>query len=135
MKKYKIITLFLAIALLTFNACKEETIDPTIPEIVFDFSSPEDTKSYELGDTISIAGMVSWELEMHGYEVILKNETTDSVVFMRHEHLDGKMYHFEEFWVNNVSKTSNMKLTIAVTKDHFTAEEVTKEIMFTCNPL
>ena len=100
---------------------------------MFSFSSPQETKSYAFGDTIDIAGMVSWDLELHGYEVILNNETADSVVFMRHEHLDGTMYHFDEFWVNNVATTSDMKLTIAVVKDHFTGEEVTKEIFFSCN--
>lgn len=135
-KTYK--TLFALIVLFTisFTACKkdDETTTPEDPKVNFSFTNPEAGKMYDNGDTVHMDGMISWENEMHGYEITLTNTSMDSVVFSKHEHEDGNTFHIHEAWKNNVMHHSDMKLTIDALTDHDGAKE-TKEIIFHCHPM
>lgn len=128
--------ILLALTALFFSACKDE--DPIVeedPKVVFDFSSPQASATYGKGDTIHINGMISHTLDMHGYEVsIINSSNNDTVVYNKHEHMDGKMFHIHEHWVNNVSDHSNMILRIDALTDHAGTKE-TKDIMFHCHPM
>ena len=128
--------LLLAFTALFFSSCKDE--DPIVeedPKVVFDFSSPTAGAMFGLGDTIHIDGKISHTIDMHGYEVsIINTSHNDTVVFNDHGHVDGKMFHIHETWVNNVSDHSNMTLKIEAITDHAGNSE-TKEIMFHCHPM
>ena len=128
--------LLLAFAALFFTACKdEEPIVEDDPKVVFDFSSPADASMFGKGDTIHIDGMISHTIDMHGYEIsIINTSHNDTVVFNKHEHMDGKMFHIHEMWVNDVADHSNMTLKIDAITDHAGTTE-TKEIKFHCHPM
>lgn len=137
MKTIKNISLLLlAFTNIFFTACKDE--DPIVeedPKVVFDFTSPEAGAMYGKGDTVFINGMISHTTDLHGYEIsIINGSSDDTVVFNNHEHMDGKMFHIHEKWVNNVTDHSNMTLRIEALTDHAGTVE-TKEIMFHCHPM
>ncbi len=137
MKKIHKTTLLLA-ALLTigFTSCTDDdkAVTPDIPLVEFTFNQPEAGKMYGKGDTVYINGTLSWENELHGYEITLTNVSADSTVFSAHGHEDAHTIYIDKLWVNNVTAHSDMKLTINALTDHEGAKE-SKEIMFHCHPM
>ncbi len=136
---FKNISIIAIVTLLTFsiNACKddEETVTPEPTAVTFDISDPVAGTMYGKGDTVFINGMISYDVEMHGYEInIINTSNNDTVVFNKHAHSDSKMFHIHEHWVNNVSGHSNMTLSIEALTDHSGASQ-TKEISFHCHPM
>ncbi len=132
MKTFNKILILAVIALtVSISSCKD---DDVIPAVEFDFSSPIVHSQYSLGDTVHIMGMISWESELHGYNLSIKNETKDSVVFTKHGHEDGNMIHVHAMWVNDVDGHSDMSLTIDALTNHDGAKE-TKVIHFHCHPM
>ena len=85
--------------------------------------------AYEFGDTVFMHGGVSAPHELHGYELILRNASTDSVAFSKDEHVHGTSFEFEDHWVNNVADHSDMEFSVIVTVDHEGTTE-TKKIEF-----
>jgi hypothetical protein len=135
-KTHKTLLLIAVLLTITFSACKddEEATFPEVPIVDFTFTSPESGKMFGRGDTVYINGMISWENELHGYELTITNMSADSVVYTSHSHEDIKMIHIHKMWVNNLMHHSDMKLTIDAITDHVGAKE-TKEIMFHCHPM
>lgn len=121
-----------------FSGCDDnddEPVTPTDPVVSFNFSSPEAGQTFSKGDTVFINGSISFENDMHGYEVSLINSSHgDTVVFNKHEHMDGKQFHIHEHWVNNVDHHSDMKLQIDALTDHAGTKE-TKTVSFHCHPM
>lgn len=135
--KNKTLLILMALFTITFTACKddEETIiTPEEETVEFTFTNPSDGTMYGLNDTVHIDGMISWENELHGYELTLTNMSVDSVVYTSHAHEDASTIHVHTLWVNNVINHSDMKLTIDAFTDHDGTKE-TKEIEFHCHPM
>ncbi len=135
-KIFKTLIIVSALFTITLTSCKDdEVVDPPkVADVEFTFTHPEAAKMYGKGDTVHIAGMMKWENELHGYELTLKNETHDSVVYTAHHHEDTKMLHVHQMWINTVTQHSNMSLTIDALTDHDGAKQ-TKVINFHCHPM
>ena len=103
-------------------SCSEEEVSPSTPEIEFNFIDPSYNRIFNYGDTIWMRGTVSWELEMHGYEITLQNSTTNVNVFMDHKHIDDTKYEIKEYWINTLSKPAKMVFTFSAIKNHITEE-------------
>ncbi|MBO6515234.1 MAG: hypothetical protein JJ975_01615 [Bacteroidia bacterium] len=128
----------LTLLLSVISSCKEDEEplpEPETPVVMFNFADPAAGATYSAGDTVAINGMISFENDMHGYEIsIINTSHSDTVVFNKHEHMDGKMFHIHEHWVNNVMHHSNMQLKIEALTDHAGTRE-TKTINFHCHPM
>lgn len=128
--------LLLTMSLSIFSACDDDD-EPVIvdePKVQFDFADPVAGSIYQSDDTVFINGMISFENDMHGYEVSLINKShNDTMVFNKNEELDGKMIHVHAHWVNNVDHHSDMTLTIDALTDHSGTKQ-TKTIDFHCHP-
>jgi hypothetical protein len=129
----KFLILTLAVLAVSQISCKQEET-PSIPEVQFNIDNPSQGNQYHKGDTIFISGLLTWENFLHGYELTLKNETTDSVVFTQHSHMDGYNIHLHSFWINDVDSMCDMALIIEALTDHEGAKE-TKVIRFHCHSM
>ena len=130
---FKIIWVFTLLGISVLQSCgdKEEVLVEQVP-INFNIAEPIEGAMYGQGDTVYIEGMLTWQNEMHGYELIIRNETADSVVHTAHSHEDSELIYIRKIWMNNVQEPSGMSLTVDVYTDH----EGTKEqqvIYFDCN--
>jgi len=121
----------------SFTSCKDDDTEPVIetPPVQFDISSPTTGSMYHLNDTVFIKAKISHTEELHGYEVSIVNiSQNDTLVFNKHAHLDGTDFQIDEYWINNVSGHSNMKLIIDAITDHSGAKE-SSELSFHCHPM
>jgi hypothetical protein len=132
---YKTLLIALTFITITFTACKDgDPATPETPSVNFSIAEPVASTKFGKGDTVHINGMITWENELHGYELTVTNVTADSVVFTKHNHADGNTMHIHENWVNDVASHSDMSLTIDAFTDHDGAKE-TKVILFHCHPM
>ncbi len=137
MKTIKNITLLLAAStIILFASCKDENpVTDSSPAVSFEFSSPGEGATFSKGDTIFINGMISHTTDMHGYEVsIINTSHNDTIVYNKHQHMDGKMFHIHDHWVNSVEHHSNMTLKIEAITDHAGTKEH-NEVAFHCHPM
>lgn len=110
---------------------KTEDHEPTNSATIF-FSSLANT-TYNNGDTVWVLADVSTIEDMHGYEVTIRNTTSNTVVFNKNGTPHGKFLNIYEKWICNVTSLSNMEVEVMVVLDHDKNTAV-KKVTFQCNP-
>ena len=104
----------LVVVLFTLLSChRHEENSATIT-----ISSPDPALYFVGGDTVFIQGSVVAESEMHGMTIQLLNDASDSVMFTysNEEHLAS--YSFNQFYVNQVSQHTDVRLEVVAELDH-----------------
>jgi hypothetical protein len=85
----------------------------TLPNTNINIVSPISGYVYEHGDTVFINGTLSSDLKMYGYKLTIKNTSnSDQVVFTKQVDSESNEYTFNEYWINDVSNNSTMKLEL-----------------------
>lgn len=103
----------------------EETEAENVVTIQLNTNATSDTIAF--GEELHITGTVLGTQEMHGYELVLKNMMTDSVLFKTSEHDHATSYTIHGHWMNNLQNTSGLHITLVVEKDH-DGNTLTKEV-------
>lgn len=113
-------------------SCNKHTEEDEPATAVFTISTPVENQVYNYGDTVKIAGTISADLEMHGYNVRLVNLSTGMNVLNNGYHAHGTSFVVNESWKNTVSDTTQMKIIIDAAIDH-DGNLSTLERTITCN--
>lgn len=120
-----------------FFSCKKKEVTPSTSSVAAEPTISVSTLSVgdtiQSGATLQISGTISSTLEMHGYKITVHNLATSTEVFTYELHSDEKDFSFNQQWVNNVSDTSAMELSVIAAKDH-DGNTFTKTIQFVCLP-
>lgn len=103
-------------------------------DVQIQITSPLADAMYHLGDTVKIQGTITGNVEMHGYEVKIKNLSQGNVAFITDYHDHGATFTINEFWVNNVITHSDMRLVVKVEVDH-NGTMVSDSLNFHCHPM
>ncbi|PCJ67224.1 MAG: hypothetical protein COA58_02590 [Bacteroidetes bacterium] len=127
-------TLLIATLIISLSACKDDESTPEPPAVNFLFADPISEKAYGFGDTVHINGVITFDNELHGYELNIHSEHFDSTVHTVHNHEDGKTIHVHSHWVNDLTHHTDMTLTIDALTDH-DGTKGTKVIHFHCHPM
>lgn len=130
MKSFKNL-LLLALISLFFIACTKEEEQLNIP--VVNILSPTDGESFNAGDTIFIRAEMSGKVDLHGYEVIIANDSAEEEVFHYNAHVHGAEITADTFWINTVNTHSDMTLSITAIGDH-AGTKTTESVSFHCMP-
>jgi|GEM_PF-1998454 len=103
-------------AALLFASCKP---DPTeVPNTaVITVNSPLEGQVFEHGDTVFIQGNVVATGMMHGLDIHIHNEATDSIFFDYAFPQHGSVYTFSEQCINNVTDTTQLMLHVECEMD------------------
>lgn len=107
--------------LIILASCKKETEEQSHEsdaEVILNLVSPTDNQSYQLGDTVKILGTITSTSDLHGYNVRLNHPILNMFVINKAFHEHGTSFNVNEYWVNNVSDTTQLKLIIDVAIDH-----------------
>jgi hypothetical protein len=120
-------------SLLLFSSCKKHDHDhdhSSSGEVTAEINilSPTQGNVYKKGDNIALEADVLGSGELHGYAVYIKTTDTDSVVFNHIAHSHGKSFQIRQNYVNNLSRTVDLKVTYEVAITHSgktTVKEVT----------
>lgn len=139
MKHFFKSALAISLVVITISACKKEKEEEQVAEetppvaATITIEEPMTGSTVEPTDTVWIHFGIARSEEMHGYEALLINLTTNDTVWDAHVHDHGTFFHVEDFWVNNVTEHSDMQFKVIAILDH---EENTtvKTVDFHCHP-
>jgi hypothetical protein len=130
MKKinYLFLSSLLVLLLVITYSCNK-----TVPNTNINIVSPISGYIYEHRDTVFINGTLTSDLKMYGYKLTIKNTSnSDQIVFTKQINSESNEYIFNEYWINDVSNNSTMKLEL----DNFNKKGNsvgTSFITFNCN--
>jgi hypothetical protein len=126
--KYLFLSSLLVLLLVITYSCNK-----TVPNTNINIVSPISGYIYEHGDTVFINGTLTSDLKMYGYKLTIKNTSnSDQIVFTKQINSESNEYIFNEYWINDVSNNSTMKLEL----DNFNKKGNsvgTSFITFNCN--
>jgi len=128
--QFTVITSFLMFIGMT--SCNENNHNDANVQI--NLTSPTNGSMFHLGDTIKIQGTITADVEMHGYEVKIKNLSAGTVAFITDYHDHAASFTINEKWINNVTAHSDMRLVVKVEVDH-NGTEVSDSLNFHCHPM
>jgi len=129
MKNYILVFLSL-LAISIFSAC-HKAHEASTAEITFIEPSINDTIAF--GTELHVEGTISGDGEMHSYTLNIANADNDSIYFSKSSSAHAESYAFHEHWVNNLTDTTFLKVTIEVELNHEGAK-TSKTVNVVCLP-
>lgn len=113
-----------------FSACKKD-VEATSADITIIEPLENDTILNTM--ELHMAGTITGNGDLHGYTVSVINSATDSVVYSAGSTTHASSYSFHEHWVNNVTDTTIMKVTVDVVLNH-EGTKTSKTVNVVCLP-
>jgi hypothetical protein len=111
------------------TAChKDENVTATI-----NLMEPMENDTIPFGTELHMHGTIVGTGELHGYSLTLKNLTNDTIVYSSTNSTHQESYAFDEHWVNNVTDTSLIQVSVVVEVDHDGNKE-SKTVNLVCLP-
>ncbi|MCH2198136.1 MAG: hypothetical protein MK081_05095 [Flavobacteriales bacterium] len=138
MKKAPHILALLIGTLITFS-CKNDVTEDMNEEnqsiITFTIDNPIQGATYDLNDTVHIDVMLSAERLLDGYHLRLVNTSdNNSIVWEEDDHDHSTTLHIHDYWINDVTMHSDMRLDIEGFTTH-QGESETTSVSFHCHPM
>lgn len=82
------------------------------------FISPASDSEYSMGDTIKISAVITSDVSMHGYEILIHNKTQKKIIPLKNKHTHGKEITLDENWIVDVKDKSDLEIEIVAAIDH-----------------
>jgi hypothetical protein len=111
------------------TAChKDENVTATI-----NLMEPMGNDTIPYGTELHMHGTIVGTGELHGYSLLLKNLSTNANLFSASNSMHKETYAFDEHWVNNVTDTTVVQVSVDVTLDH-NGNKGNKKVNLICLP-
>ena len=130
MKNIPLIFLGLVLTFSIFSCHKHED-EATTANITL--MEPGENDTIAFGSEIHVEGTVSGDGELHGYTIGIVNTADNSSVFSVNSSSHASSYAFHEHWMNNVTDTVNMRVTVDVMLTH-DGQKTSKSVNVVCLP-
>jgi hypothetical protein len=121
MKRLMIITVpALALSTLLFSCKKAETLPQTTPNeetTKITINTPYENQVFSKSDTVFVKAFVTCATDMHGCQVYIIRNNTDTL-FTKAQHTHGKEMMISEQWVNNLDAPADLQVVVSAVIDH-----------------
>jgi hypothetical protein len=121
-----------ALLVLSIFSCKKDD-DHTPFEGTITIITPQPNDTIQGGNSFTITGTVSGNMEMHGYHVVLYNQNDQSVIYNNAHHDHASSYAMSETVSHTLTSVTPIRLFVEASGDH-DGSTVTKEVLFTYAP-
>jgi hypothetical protein len=92
---------------------KQDTFNTRI-----NFISPLQDTEFSFGDTIMISAIITSDISMHGYEILIHNKTQKTIIPLKNKHTHGKEIILDENWIVDVKDKTDLEIEIVAAIDH-----------------
>ena len=130
MKNLKLLFLSFSLSITLFSCHKHEDEASTA---TITFMEPSENDTIAFGSEIHVEGTVTGDAELHGYTIGIVNTTDNSTVFSVGSSSHASSYAFHEHWMNNVTDTLNMRVTVEAILTH-DGQKTSKSVNVVCLP-
>lgn len=125
---YALINICCVLMILFAVGCTKETTRYSTITIY----NPTLNQTFCAGDTVHVNALITADIELHGYSVIIKNLTSGQQVHTIDQHSHGGTIPIGTFWINTVSEDSDMRVYINAHIDDDSKHE-TDSLDFICH--
>lgn len=122
----------IATATLLVTSCKKNNHKPEIEKAIITITTPTEMQKFDKDATVSITGKIEYSKDLHGYQIIIRQKSDNSVKFKKDEHAHGKSINFNESWTNNLDGHNDMELEVIAIVDH-DGNTTSKKVNFHCH--
>ncbi len=91
-------------------AAHDETTKITI-------NTPYENQVFSKGDTVFVKAFVTCATEMHGCQLYIIRNNTDTL-FTKAQHMHGKEMMISEQWINNLDASADLQVVVSAVIDH-----------------
>lgn len=111
--------IFLTLFSTILCACqKKDNTTPDASKVVINVSSPSSGQVYHNGDSVHINATISYQSELHGYEVKITDTVTGNVIYNKAEHTHNDHFEINDAIQSTGSVPLYLKLEITTEIDH-----------------
>lgn len=130
---FKTSTLVLLVSAILFvSSCSKDDSKPELAEIYITITSPTINEAFDQNATVNITGKIEYAGGLHGYQIIIRKTSDNSIQFEKDAHAHGVAIDFNESWVNNLAGHNDMELEVVAIIDH-DGNTVSKKVNFHCH--
>jgi len=121
--------LLFSVLFIGLTAChKDENVTATI-----NLMEPMENDTIPFGTELHMHGTIVGTGELHGYTLSLKNVSTNAILYSASNTTHQENYAFDEHWVNNVTDTTLVQVSVDVEVDH-DGTKTSKLVNLVCLP-
>lgn len=134
MKRLSTTTIIISLLIACTISCKKKKHDPDpqAPTVSIEIIAPSEHAAYHKLDTVWMKAHISYENELHGYELHLLRLADTVEVFSYDEDVHAKSFDVQQYWINDGKVHSDMLLTFIANIDH-NGTKATKTVQFHCH--
>ncbi|HMR88638.1 MAG TPA: hypothetical protein PKD51_10810 [Saprospiraceae bacterium] len=118
MFKYLYITFLLSISLLALSCTKEEVSSIDLKNTQISIIKPIENLEISLGDTLQIEALITSDVNMHGYEIIIYDITTKTQKSILDKHTHGKQLSINQTWIASNETLGQKEIEVVAIIDH-----------------
>lgn len=110
----------LAFSTLLFSCKKAENIPAPAPHhetTKITINTPYENQVFSKGDTVFVKAFVTCATEMHGCQVYIVRNNTDTL-FTKARHMHGMEMMVSEQWVNDLQTPADLQIIVSAVIDH-----------------
>jgi hypothetical protein len=127
----------LAVAAVLFTSCdkKENKKDDDhhhAAEATITITAPAEGQEFNHQNTVNVTGKIESTEALHGYKIVIRQKSDNSVKFEKDDHSHGTTINFDESWINNVAGMQDMEVEVTAIIDH-DGNTTTKKVNFHCH--
>jgi hypothetical protein len=129
--KYSI-SLFVLLSITLFS-CKKDKEDHVDFSGSISVTAPAANDTITGGNSFTVTGNITGNIEMHGYMITVYNQNDQSIVYSNTIHSHSESYTLNETVTHTLTASTPLRLVIDVEVDH-DGESLTKEVLFQYQP-
>jgi len=116
----------------TLTSCKKDGNSKNKTSADITITAPTEMQTFEQNATVNITGTIAYADGLHGYQLIIRKKSDNSVTFQKDEHAHGASINFNQSWVNNLDGHNDMELEVIAIIDH-EGNTTSKKLTFHCH--
>jgi hypothetical protein len=121
-------------ALLLAGACqKNDDIAPDPAKVTMTVISPLPGQIFRSGDTVRLKATVRYPGQLHGYELLLTDSASGTVVHDLAQHVHADSFDIDGQWISAASQPASIKLSLIADIDH-DGDQARQDFSFTVLP-
>lgn len=123
--------LIILLAMIMYSCTKEEPVVQEKYNTKVNITSPVIQTHYLMNDTIHIQAVITSDVSMHGYEIILHKEN-EGPLSLKSKHTHGMSISIDENWIVNMPEKKSLSIEIVALIDHL-GNQLSEKVEVVCN--
>ena len=110
--------IFVSLSLIIPSCTKDEVNPQDLKNTQISILKPTENHVVSLGDTLQIEALVTSDVNMHGYEIIIHDLTSNTQKSILDKHTHGKQLSINHTWITSNETLGQKEIEVVAIIDH-----------------